>query len=89
METLLFKPEIKIYESFAKHSNGKLYKHKDKHELKLPKVEQFFNSNQDKYSIFQNKLNDLKTIQQKAYLLQSITNLSFSCCRSYVVKNNL
>ena len=89
MSELFFYTEKKIYESYCIHPNGKRYKHKDKHTLSLPRVEQYFNSNQDQYSIFKNKLPSLKSIQEKAKYLESITNLSFSCCRKYVVTNNL
>lgn len=86
---LLFKPEIKIYNCNNLNKNGKIYVQKRKKELKLPKIEQYFNSNQIKYNEFLNNKDKYNSIQNKSYYLQSLTNLSFSCCRKYIIDNNL
>lgn len=88
METI-FSPKQKIYICHYRHPNGKTYAQKRIYTMSLPKVERYFNNNPEQYEKFKNKLLLLRTVQEKAYYLQSITNLSLSCCRKYVVNNNL
>lgn len=87
MSETLFKPEIKTYICKFKHSNGKIYSREKEYETKLLKVEKYFNDNVDKYSIFKNNVNKYISIQDKARYLQSITKLSLTCCRNYIIKN--
>lgn len=81
---------IKKY-NYKQIINGKEYTYTKTYETKQRdnKVKSYFDENQDQYSVFKNKLPQLKSIQEKAKYLESITNLSFSCCRKYVVTNNL
>lgn len=89
MEDLLFKPEIKTYTLHSTRKNGNIYISKIKREKKLPKIQQYFNSNQIKYNEFLNNKDKYNSIQNKSYYLQSLTNLSFSSCRKYIIDNNL
>lgn len=85
----LFIPETKTYVCHYNHPNGKIYQRNTTKILKLPKIQQYFNSNQIKYNEFLNNKDKYNSIQNKSYYLQSLTNLSFSCCRKYIIDNNL
>lgn len=80
--------EPKIYTCKIK-INGKEYFQKKYYQPTIKKIPFWILNNQIKYNEFLNNKDKYNSIQNKSYYLQSLTNLSFSCCRKYIIDNNL
>ena len=87
--SMLFTPETKTYICHYKHPNGKIYNQKITRTLKLDKIQRWANENTKTYEKFISEKDKHNSIQDKAYELQELTGFSLSCCRNYVIKNDL